>query len=144
MRILCLDVGEKRIGVAVSDELGITAQGLGTVERKQNSKDEDIEEIRKIVEKYNVDKIILGLPKNMDGTLGQSGKMVEDYAKKLQSCLNIDLGFWDERLSTVSAERVLIDADISRKKRKSVIDKLSAVIILQSYLDYKSRVDTMQ
>ncbi|GAQ26101.1 MULTISPECIES: Holliday junction resolvase RuvX [Tepidanaerobacter] len=143
MRILCLDVGEKRIGVAVSDELGITAQGLGTVERKQNSKDEDIEEIRKIVEKYNVDKIILGLPKNMDGTLGQSGKMVEDYAKKLQSCLNIDLGFWDERLSTVSAERVLIDADISRKKRKSVIDKLSAVIILQSYLDYKSRVDTM-
>jgi len=136
-------VGEKRIGVAVSDELGITAQGLGTVERKQNSKDEDIEEIRKIVEKYNVDKIILGLPKNMDGTLGQSGKMVEDYAKKLQSCLNIDLGFWDERLSTVSAERVLIDADISRKKRKSVIDKLSAVIILQSYLDYKSRVDTM-
>lgn len=143
MRILCLDVGEKRIGVAVSDELGITAQGLGTVERKQNSKDEDIEEIRKIVEKYNVDKIILGLPKNMDGTLGQSGKMVEDYAKKLQSCLNIDLGFWDERLSTVSAERVLIDADISRKKRKSVIDKLSAVIILQSYLDYKSRVDTV-
>lgn len=143
MRILCLDVGEKRIGVAISDELGITAQGLGTVERKQNNKDEDIEEIRKIVERYNVDKIILGLPKNMDGTLGQSGKMVEDYAKKLQSRLNIDLGFWDERLSTVSAERVLIDADISRKKRKSVIDKLSAVIILQSYLDYNSRVDTM-
>lgn len=143
MRILCLDVGEKRIGVAVSDELGITAQGLGAVERKQNSKGEDIEEIRKIVEKYNIDKIILGLPKNMDGTLGQSGKMVEDYAKKLQSCLNIDLGFWDERLSTVSAERVLIDADMSRKKRRSVIDKLSAVIILQSYLDYKSRVDTM-
>lgn len=140
MRILGLDVGEKRIGIAISDELCFTANGLDVIERKNNG--EDINKIGEIVSKYNVTKIVTGLPKNMDGTLGHSGKEVEKYAKKLQNTLGVEVDFWDERLTTVAAERTLIEADVSRKKRKTVIDKLAAVFILQSFLDFKSRVDS--
>jgi len=135
VRILGLDVGEKRIGIAISDELCLTAHGLDVIERGNNG--EDINKIGEIVSKYNVTKIIAGLPKNMDGTLGHSGKEVEKYANKLQNTLGIEVDFWDERLTTVAAERTLIEADVSRKKRKMVIDKLAAVFILQSYLNFK-------
>ncbi|ADL08107.1 Holliday junction resolvase RuvX [Thermosediminibacter oceani] len=140
MRILGLDVGNKRIGVAVSDELGITAQGVGVIERGDVKR--DIERISEIVKRYQVKKVIIGLPLNMNGTLGPQGQLVKDFGEKLRHSLNLDVEYWDERLSTVTAEKVLIDADISRRKRKGVIDKLSAIVILQSFLDSRSNIDT--
>lgn len=142
MRILGLDVGEKRIGVAISDELGLTAQGIDVIERKNDGKNKDIDRICQIISDYKVTKVIVGLPKNMNGTLGPSSEAVENYAMKLQRAISIDLEFWDERLTTAAAERILIEADVSRQKRKGVIDKLAAVLILQSYLDSKYGVDT--
>lgn len=133
MRILGLDIGEKKIGVAISDELGFTAQGIDVIERKEDGK--DIDEICNIISKYKVNKVIVGLPKNMNGTLGPSSEAVEKYAEELKTAMDIELDFWDERLTTVAAERILIKADVSRKKRKGVIDKVAASIILQSYLD---------
>lgn len=140
MRILGLDVGEKRIGIAISDEICLTAQGLDVIERKKNG--EDINKIGEIVSQYDVKKIVVGLPKNMDGSLGPSGKAVKKYARELENTLGVELEFWDERLTTVAAERMLIEADVSRKKRKKVIDKMAAVLILQSFLDFKVGVDS--
>jgi len=140
MRILGLDIGEKRIGVAMSDELCFTANSLEVIERKNNG--EDINKIGDIVAKYNVTKIVVGLPKNMDGSLGPSGLEVKKYADKLQKTLGVEVDFWDERLTTVAAERTLLEADLSRKKRKKVIDKMAAAFILQNYLDYISKVDS--
>jgi putative Holliday junction resolvase len=136
VRILGLDIGEKRIGVAISDELYFSANGLDVIERKNNG--EDINKIAEIVSRYNVVKIVVGLPKNMDGSVGPSGEEVKKYVNKLQNALEVEVDFWDERLSTVAAEKTLIEADISRKKRKKVIDKMAAVFILQNYLDFKS------
>ena len=140
MRILGLDIGEKRIGVAISDELYFSANGLDVIERKNNG--EDINKIAEIVSRYNVVKIVVGLPKNMDGSVGPSGEEVKKYVNKLQNALEVEVDFWDERLSTVAAEKTLIEADISRKKRKKVIDKMAAAFILQNYLDYISKVDS--
>jgi putative Holliday junction resolvase len=138
VRILGLDIGEKRIGVAISDELYFSANGLDVIERKNNG--EDINKIAEIVSRYNVVKIVVGLPKNMDGSVGPSGEEVKKYVNKLQNALEVEVDFWDERLSTVAAEKTLIEADISRKKRKKVIDKMAAVFILQNYLDFKHSV----
>ena len=135
MRILSLDVGDKRIGVAVSDELGITAQGIGVIENTGNGK--DIESIRKFVDDYNVNKVVIGLPKNMNGTLGPRGEVTKKFGAKLEKLIDIPIEYWDERLTTVIAEKTLIEADISRKKRKGVVDKLAAVLILQNYLDFQ-------
>lgn len=135
-----MDIGEKRIGVAISDELYFSANGLDVIERKNNG--EDINKIAEIVSRYNVVKIVVGLPKNMDGSVGPSGEEVKKYVNKLQNALEVEVDFWDERLSTVAAEKTLIEADISRKKRKKVIDKMAAVFILQNYLDFKSKVDS--
>lgn len=129
MRIMGLDVGEKRIGVAVSDSLGYTAQGISTVKR------EDIEELKKIVSDYDIGEIVVGLPKNMDGSIGDQGKKVLDFVEKLKQEIDLPMITWDERLTTKEAEGVLLKADLSRAKRKKVIDKLAAVLILQSYLD---------
>ncbi|SHM52342.1 putative holliday junction resolvase [Caldanaerovirga acetigignens] len=137
MRILGLDVGEKRIGVALSDELGITAQGIGVIAR--SSIEEDIKAISEIVQKYEVNKIVIGLPVNMNGTLGYRGEEIKEFGEKLRNNFKVEVQYWDERLSTVAAERVLIDADISRRKRKKLIDKVSAVIILQNFLDSQHR-----
>ena len=142
MRILGLDVGEKRVGVAISDELGLIAQGIDVIERKNDGKDKDIDRICKIISDYKVTKIVAGLPKNMNGTLGPSGTAVKNYATKLQNTSCIEVDFWDERLTTVAAEKTLLEADISRKKRKGVIDKLAAVLILQNYLEFISIVDS--
>lgn len=140
MRVLGLDVGERRIGVAVCDELGLTAQGIGVI--KRNGLNQDIKSIEDLIKQYNVSKIVLGIPKNMNGTLGPQGESVKNFGEKIRKDLRIIVDYWDERLTTVEAERTLIDADLSRKKRKGVIDKLAAVLILQSYLDCKSGVDT--
>ncbi len=140
MRILGLDVGNKKIGVAVSDELGFTAQGIGVIRRKGLK--HDIDKIMQLIEKYKVDCVVVGLPKNMNGTIGPQGESVKIFTEKIRATTDIEFIYWDERLTTVAAEKVLIDADMSRVKRKSVIDKIAAVLILQNYLDYKSRVDT--
>jgi len=134
MRVLGLDVGDKFIGVAISDPLGITAQGLGTIYRK--SIRQDIGEVERLVKEYGVEKVVVGLPKNMSGSLGPQGKKVLEFAGKLKEILDVPVIEWDERLSTLSAERILLEGDMSRKKRKKVIDKVAAVFILQNYLDY--------
>ncbi len=137
MRILSLDVGEKKIGVAVSDELGITAQGLGVIEC-QNRR-QDLSRIARYVQEYEVDEIIIGLPRNMDGTIGPQAREILAFQEKLAGAVHIPVVTWDERLTTVAANRVLLEADLRRRKRKKVIDKLAAVFILESYLRYKKK-----
>lgn len=137
MRLLGLDIGDKKIGIAVSDELGFTAQGIGIIVRTSDK--DDIKKILDYVESYGVEKVIAGLPKNMNGTEGPQSELVRSFCEKLKKSLKVDLEYWDERLTTVAAEKVLISADVSRKKRKGVIDKIAAALILQSYLNYTSR-----
>lgn len=137
MRILGLDLGTKTIGVAVSDPLGWTAQGIKTIQRVGLKK--DIQEIKNIVDEYGVEKIVLGMPKNMNGTVGEAGERSISFGENLKNKLGIEVILQDERLSTVSAERSLIEADVSRKKRKKVIDTVAATYILQTYLDKISK-----
>ncbi|MEI9479011.1 MAG: Holliday junction resolvase RuvX [Deltaproteobacteria bacterium] len=139
MRLMGLDVGSHTIGVAISDELGMTAQPIKTIRRK--SKEEDVREIKAIIAEYEIIKIVVGLPKNMDGTLGKQAEIIFRWIKALQEEIKLPMITWDERLSTVGASRVLLEADLSREKRKKVIDKLAAVLILQGYLD-KTRKPT--
>lgn len=134
-RIMGLDIGNNTIGVSVSDMMGLTAQGITTIKRVGKKK--DIEELKKIIEKYQVMSIVSGLPKNMNGTIGEQAQMVMKFCELVKKELDIEVEFWDERLSTVSAEKMLVDSDVSRKKRKKVVDKIAAVIILQNYLDFK-------
>jgi putative Holliday junction resolvase len=133
MRIMGLDIGTHTIGVAISDELGITAQGLKTLKRR--SPEDDFEEIRTIVDHFEISKIVVGLPKNMDGTSGKQAEVVFQWIKDLKDRVHLPVVTWDERLSTVGASKVLLEADLSRKKRRKVIDKLAAVLILQGYLN---------
>ncbi|MFP3124752.1 Holliday junction resolvase RuvX [Ectobacillus funiculus] len=137
MRILGLDVGTKTVGVALSDEMGWTAQGIETVRINEERNKFGFERIQELVKQYNVDTIVVGLPKNMNGTIGPRGEACQQYAEQLRELLGIEVIMWDERLSTMAAERFLISADVSRKKRKQVIDKMAAVVILQGYLDSK-------
>ncbi len=132
MRILSLDVGKKKIGIAISDALGITAQPLDTLIRK--AKKADLAQIEKVIHDMNVSKIIVGLPLNMDGTEGAMAKEIYSFAKGLEKEIKIPLELWDERLTTMEAERLLLKADLSRKKRKKLNDKIAAQLILQSYL----------
>lgn len=138
MRILGLDVGTKTVGIAISDELGWTAQGLDTLKRNEKSSEEDFKHLANIVKQYNVEKVIVGLPKNMNGSIGERGEACKQFAEELRNWVDCPVEMWDERLSTVAAERLLITADVSRKKRKKVIDKMAAVVILQGYLDHLS------
>jgi putative Holliday junction resolvase len=139
MRTMGLDVGSHTIGISVSDTLGITAQGLKTLKRK--SMEEDFKEIATIILQFEVEKIVVGLPKKMDGTLGRQAEIILKWIKALRDKISIPVVSWDERLSTVGASKVLLEADLSRRKRKKVIDKLAAVLILQGYLDQKRRED---
>lgn len=136
-RILGLDVGNKTIGVAISDLLGYTAQGVTTIIRETLEK--DLEQLEDILDQYgDVEFVVLGMPKNMNGTIGPQAQKVQDFGNFLKKRIKPKIDYWDERLTTVSAERTLIEADVSRAKRKQVIDKLAAVYILQSYLECKS------
>ncbi|AKL95243.1 holliday junction resolvase [Clostridium aceticum] len=137
VRIMALDVGDKRIGVALSDLMGWTAQGLETIERSNIKK--DLQRIEEIINQHQVGKVVIGLPKNMNGTLGPQSEKVIEFTERLKKRINIECVFWDERLTTVAAERSLIEADMSRKKRKTVIDKVAATYILQNYLDSVSK-----
>lgn len=136
-RIMGLDVGDKTIGVAISDPLLLTAQGLKTIKRESNKK--DIEEIEYIIKEYNVIKIIVGFPKNMNNTVGPQGEKVLKFVDKLKKKVRIEIILEDERLTTVAAERALIEGDVSRENRKKVIDKVAATYILQTFLDRKIR-----
>jgi len=133
MRIMGLDVGTRTVGIAISDELGITAQGFKTLRRK--SMEDDFKEITAIINQFEISKIVVGLPKNMNGTLGSQAETVLKWVEILKDRIQVPVVTWDERLSTVGASRVLLEADLSRRKRKKVIDKLAAVLILQGYLD---------
>ncbi len=141
MRILGLDFGQKTIGVAISDPFGWTAQGVEIIHRdKEESINKSVERIGEIIKQYGVEKIVLGYPKNMNNTIGERCEKTEAFKKKLEKTFNnIEVILWDERLSTVGAERSLLEADLSRKKRKDVIDKMAAVFILQGYLDCNSK-----
>lgn len=135
MRTMGLDVGSKTVGIALSDELGWTAQGLETLRINEEENVFGFDELGKIIKEYQVDKIVVGLPKNMNGTIGPRGEASQFYARELEERFGIPVILWDERLTTVAAERVLLEADLSRKKRKKVIDKMAAMMILQGYLN---------
>lgn len=132
-RYIGLDVGDSTIGIAISDPFLLTAQSLMTIKRK--SKIEDIEIINDIIKEKEVSKIIVGLPKNMNNTIGPQAKKVKTFVKELRKHTDLDIEYVDERLTTISATRVLIEQNVSRKKRKDVIDSVAATYILQTYLD---------
>lgn len=137
MRLLGIDLGDRRIGVALSDELGWTAQGLETIPHK--SEETVIARLKEIIEQYQVTEIVVGLPKNMNGTIGPRGEICLAFAKKVEQILVMPVHLWDERLTTKAAERTLLEADVSRKKRKQVIDKMAAAFILQNFMDSKMK-----
>ena len=129
MRIMSLDVGSRTIGIACSDALLMTAQGIETIRR--TSLEKDFNRLQELIAEYEVHELVVGMPKNMNGTKGERAEKTEE----MKEVIDLPVTYWDERLSTVMAERQLIAADVSRKKRKSVIDKMAAVVILQGYLD---------
>jgi len=139
-RTLGLDIGDKTLGVAVSDELSLTAQGVEVHQRTSASKDADY--IKDLVERYAVDVIVVGLPKNMDGSLGPQAQKTMAFAEQLRKACSLPVIEWDERLTTRQAERLLLEADASRRRRKQVRDKLAAQLILQAYLDWRGRHPT--
>lgn len=132
MRILGIDYGEKRIGLAVSDPLGITAQGLPTIERTNIQ--EDLQKILNIVREKDVKEIVVGLPKNMNNSLGEKAQAVLNFTALLKKQINIPINVTDERLSTVRANRAMLEGDLSRKKRKDRVDMIAAQLILQDYM----------
>lgn len=135
MRILGLDIGSKRIGIAISDALGVTAQGHSVLERQ---KPEDVVgRLKSVIAEESVSEVVVGLPLNMDGSYGPQAKDAVSFADSLKKGLDIPVKLWDERLSTVEVERVMIEGGVSRSKRKKKIDKLAAQVILQSYLNSK-------
>ena len=132
-----MDYGTKTVGVAVSDALGITAQGVETITRKEENKlRQTLARIEELIDEYGVEEIVVGLPKNMNNTLGERAEACQEFADKLERRTGLPVVMWDERLSTVSAENVLIESGVRRENRKAVIDKIAAVFILQGYLDY--------
>jgi len=133
MRILALDVGTKTIGVAVSDELGIAAHGVTTI--KRTALNRDLEALHKLIDEYKPSEILVGVPYNPDGTVSRRGEGILKFAEKIKETFPIPVEFWDESFSTIGAERVFLEADLSRKKRKKVIDKMAAVFILEGYLE---------
>jgi len=137
MRTMGLDFGDKRIGVAVSDAFGWTAQGVEVIERKREGG--DLERISELVREYGVDAIVVGLPKNMNGSIGPRGELCMAFAEQLRQALSVPVHLWDERLTTVAAQRTLLEADVSRRKRKQVVDKMAATLLLQNYLDSRQK-----
>lgn len=138
-RIMGLDLGDKTIGIAISDPLLLTAQGLETIKRVSYKK--DLAKIEGIIKEYNIVKIIIGFPKNMNNTIGPQAEKTIDFKGRLERRFKIEVILEDERLSTVAAERLLIEGDVRRENRKKVIDKVAATYILQTYLDRNVRGD---
>jgi putative Holliday junction resolvase len=137
VRILALDVGDKRIGLAVSDPLGLTAQGLEVLTRQ--TPEADLARLAQVARHWGVQQIVVGLPRHLDGRLGTLAPQILELADALQKTLGVEVVTWEERLTTVEAERVLLQADLSRRQRRRVVDQLAAVLILQNYLDYRQQ-----
>jgi len=135
LKILGLDVGSKRVGLAVSDELGLVAGPLTVLAR------DDLGEVARVIEEEKVREVVIGLPRRSDGSYGPEAAEVRAYAEELRAAIpeHVKVTFWDERFSTVSAERYLIEADVRRRRRREIIDKVAASLILQAYLDHRNR-----
>lgn len=133
-RVLALDFGKRRIGLAVSDELGITAQGLPTLQR--TNKAQDLEALGQLIRERGVALVVMGQPLHMSGTEGRQANYAAQFARTLEAHARVEVRLWDERLTTVEANRVLKQSGVSREKQRAAVDRLSAVLILQSYLDY--------
>ena len=139
MRILGLDFGSRTVGVAVSDGLLLTAQGVETIERKDENKlRKTCARIEELVKEYEVSTIVLGLPKNMNNTEGERVEKTKEFGEMIERRTGVPVVYWDERLTTVAAEQVLMESGVRRENRKAVIDKVAACFILQGYLDYLS------
>ncbi|MCI6271851.1 MAG: Holliday junction resolvase RuvX [Erysipelotrichaceae bacterium] len=135
IRALGLDLGSKTCGVAISDPLGIVARALETIRFDEDNYEVALKRVIEIVKENGVNKIVLGLPKHMNGDIGIRGNISIEFKEMLEKNINVEIILWDERLSTVAAEKILISGNVSRKKRKQVIDQMAAVNILQGYLD---------
>ncbi|WP_409021430.1 Holliday junction resolvase RuvX [Dellaglioa sp. P0083] len=141
MRLMGLDIGSRTVGVSMSDLLGWTAQGVEIIRINEDRSDFGIERVKELVTEYEVTGFVLGLPKNMNNSLGPRAEAAQKYGELLVETFGLPIDFQDERLTTVEAERMLVEqADTSRKKRKKVIDKLAASLILQNYLDGKGKL----
>lgn len=136
MRIMGLDYGSKTVGVAISDPLGITAQGIETIQRKEENKlRKTLARIEELVKEYEVERIVLGFPKNMNNTIGDRAEKSLEFKEMLERRTGLSVVMWDERLTTVEAERTLMESNVRRENRKRYVDKIAAVFILQGYLD---------
>ena len=136
MRILGLDYGSKTVGVAVSDPLGLTAQKVETIWRKQENKlRQTLARIEELIAEYEVEKIVLGFPKNMNNTVGERAEKALEFGEMMKKRTGLEVIMWDERLTTVEADRTLIEAGVRRENRKQYLDGIAAVFILQGYLD---------
>ncbi len=142
MRVLGLDFGSKTVGVALSDPLLVTAQGLEIIRRdKENKIRKTLARIQEIVETNEVDRIVLGFPKNMNNTIGERGNKTLEFKEMLEKRLNIPVIMWDERLTTVSADKTMMEVGVRREDRKQYVDSIAATFILQGYLDSLSIKD---
>ena len=139
MRIMGLDFGSKTVGVAVSDPLLITAQGIEIIRRQgENKLRQTLQRIEALIEEYEVTEIVLGLPKNMNDTIGDRAELSIEFREKLERRTGLPVTMWDERLTTVAADKAMMEAGIRRERRKEYVDKIAAVFILQGYLDYRA------
>lgn len=144
MRILGLDYGSKTVGVAVSDPLGLTAQRLDTIWRKQENKlRQTLARIKELVDEYQIEQIVLGYPKNMNNTVGERAEKALEFKEMLEKRIGLPVIMWDERLTTVEADRTLMEAGVRRENRKQYLDGLAAVFILQGYLDSLGNVSNI-
>ncbi len=143
MRIMGLDFGSKTVGVAISDELLITAQGIEIIRRKDENKlRQTLARIEELIMEYGVEEIVLGLPKNMNDTEGERVGLTKEFQEKLERRTGLLVQTWDERLTTVAADKAMIEAGIRREKRKDYVDMIAATLILQGYLDYRKNKET--
>lgn len=140
MRIMGLDFGSKTVGVAISDPLLITAQGIEIIRRKDENKlRQTLARIEALAAEYEVEKIVLGLPKNMNDTMGERAKLTLEFKEKLERRTGLPVVMWDERLTTVAADRAMMEAGVRRENRKEYVDKIAACLILQGYLDSREK-----
>ena len=142
MRIMGLDFGSKTVGVAISDPLLITAQGITIIRRKEENKlRQTLAQIEELIQEYEVTEIVLGNPKNMNDTLGDRSKLSEEFKEKLERRTGLPVVMWDERLTTVAADKAMMEAGIRREHRKEHVDRIAATFILQGYLDYRKNME---
>ena len=142
MRIMGLDFGSKTVGVAISDPLLITAQGITIIRRKEENKlRQTLAQIEELIQEYEVTEIVLGNPKNMNDTLGERSKLSEEFKEKLERRTGLPVMLWDERLTTVAADKAMMEAGIRREHRKEHVDRIAATFILQGYLDYRKNME---